>query len=134
MKIIIFDGVSGSGKTTLRYRLFQELNYEVLTIDRFTPSMWVYEFLRTGNKRTDIFEIESEMSKLDCHLVLCTCAPDVSKHRVTDNNLRSVMFTPDQEVSAFNEYITISKYSRIINLDTSYLSVDDCITQIKGLL
>lgn len=130
MKIVVFDGPSGSGKTTLRYKLFQELNYEVLTIDRFTPSMWVYKYLRSGKERTDIFDIEDKMNLFDSTLVLCLCDSSILRKRISDNTLRSVVFDASDECRAFEKYLKVSHYRSIININTGIKSVNDCIDEI----
>lgn len=129
MKIIIFDGMSGSGKTTLRYKVYQKFNNDCLTIDRFTPSVWVYDFLRGIDKTRDIFEIENKMNMFDCSLVLCYCNPNIARSRVKENMLREHVFAFEDELIAFKKYENISSYKSIILINTEK-SIDECVKEI----
>jgi thymidylate kinase len=131
MKIVIFDGISGAGKTTLRYELFKRFNYNILTIDRFTPSIWAYDYLRGKDRTKDVDDIEWELfnSNLEVSVVLCYCRPEIAKKRTRVDVLRNVEFTPEQETEAFEKYEDVSRL-RIITIDTSDMPVSDCVDYI----
>ena len=134
IKIVIFDGVSGAGKTTLRYELFKKFNYNILTIDRFTPSIWAYDYLRGKDRAVDIKDIEIKMNLFDSYLVLCYCEPNIAKKRIRRDDLREVQFSPEQEIDAFEHYEKISLFKSVIIIHTENFSVDQCIEKICAKL
>jgi len=135
MQIVIFDGCSGSGKTTLRYKLFYAMDFDVLTIDRFTPSVWVYDYLRGIYRTRAIQDFEERFNKFDPLFVLCLCNAEDARSRIKDNSLRKVEFDVEDELEAFEQYfLWVSRYSKKIKLDTSNLSIDECIVKMHEAL
>jgi len=131
IKIVIFDGASGSGKTTLRYNLFYEMNFNILTIDRFTPSLWVYDYLRGINRNSEIKNFESKFDLcFNPLLVMCDCDLEIAKSRVQDNKLRKRLFLINDEKNAFSKYLNeICNFSNFLKLDTNN-SIEECISKI----
>ena len=134
IKIVIFDGISGAGKTTLRYKLFQKFEFNILTIDRFTPSTWAYDYLRGVDRTAEVSEIEIKFNMFDCSLVLCYCSPETSRMRVRNDKLRKVIFSPENEYTAFKKYELISLFNSRITLDTDVLSVEESLNKICRIL
>jgi len=130
--IIIFDGASGTGKTTLRYKLMQSMNYNILTIDRFTPSIWVYDKLR-GINRPDILEFEEKFDLMNPLVVICTCSPDIARMRSHVDPLRKIEFPFIEQINAFYDYSKVSRYSRLITVNTSQ-HIELCLNRIRRAL
>ncbi len=132
--VVIFDGMSGAGKTTLRYKLYQYLDGNVLTIDRFTPSVWVYDYLREKNRRIEIQKIEEEFQAALFPLcVLLFCDFEESLKRISKNVFRISKFTPEKEARGFEIYRKdISKYTNILCLDSSRKDSEILLKEILG--
>ena len=131
--IVIFDGISGSGKTTLRYALYQKLEGNVLTIDRFTPSVWVYDYLRGFDRVEEIGIIEKKFDDaFSPLLVLCTCSERIAAERVRNNQFREIQFLVNDELLAFAAYLErVCQYSRILTtVDTSDVSINESLERI----
>lgn len=135
MEIVIFDGMSGSGKSTLRKRLDKHLAYGIISMDRFTPSCWVYEVLRGRDNTKFVVDFEDKFEK-NYHplLVICHCHPHIARARDVTNE---VMFGYYDERHMFFKYVNeVSRYSRLMMLDTGVHGVEDCINivqeKIKG--
>ena len=129
MQIIILDGSNGTGKSTLRHELMQRMNYDVLTIDRFTPSIWVYDRLR-GIDRRDVLEFEEKFDKLNPLIVICKCIPEIAKKRTQDNVLRKINFNIEDQDREFDIYYSkYSRYRNLIRVNTE-LPIEDCIKKI----
>jgi thymidylate kinase len=128
MKLIILDGINGSGKSTLRYALMKKYNYNILTIDRFTPSIWVYDKLR-GINRPDILEYEEKVDKILPLVVICICKPETAEKRSRITDLRKVEFSYLDQIQSFKEYTKVSKYLNVLLLDTEQ-SIEKCLNII----
>ncbi len=130
MNIVIFEGMSGSGKDSLQKSVAKLFDYNIITINRFTPSIWVYDSLRGFDRTDEIIKFEREF---DClmkpFLVISYCDPEISEKRdVVKENAFKYEFEKDK----FEEYEkTICQYTRKIIIDTSINSVEECAKKIK---
>lgn len=129
MNLIIFDGMSGSGKSTLKKEIIKKLNYNVLTIDRFTPSIWVYDFLRGINRTREIVEFENKFDKLDPLLVITYCSPEIAFKRDYE---KEAVFGYEKEKLAFDKYLNnICRYKRGCAINTEVNSIEESIKIIE---
>ena len=124
MNLVIFDGMSGSGKSTLRTNVMKLKGFDILTIDRFTPSIWVYDKLRGVDRTDEMALYEKALDELLSPLVVITrCSPLVAAKR--DQKI-DVEFSYEQEYDMFWHYVLISEYKNLIRIDTSELSTIEC--------
>ena len=134
-RLLIFDGACGTGKTTLRYKLFQDLNYNILTIDRFTPSQWVYDRLRGNDNSKEILEFEDKMNMLSPIVIICKCDPMTAIDRARPNDhLRTIEFSIEEQLLMFDRYFDVSKYSYLYEIDTGINNIDRCVDRIKHIM
>ena len=132
LRLVVIDGMSGSGKTTLRSALIETMNFDVLTIDRFSPSIWVYDMLRGIDRTKEIQDFENKFEVFEPLLVLCMCDPEVARER---DEIKRLNFTYTEEQNLFEVYYNeITKYKNKIYLDTSRLSLEFLIKSIKEKL
>lgn len=132
VKLLIIDGASGTGKTTLRYKLMQSMDYNILTIDRFTPSIWVYDKLR-GIDRQDVLDYEEKFDAMNPLVVICTCNPEIARMRSHVDPLRKVEFPFIHQINAFYDYSKVSRYSRLITVYTLQ-PIELCLNIIRRAL
>ena len=131
MKILIFEGISGSGKSTLIENLRSLDNYDVVQLHRFTPTQWVYD--RLYNRREVDYEwFNNEFQKLiPVYMIWCYCSPQVAldRQRKKENDLTENL---EKASNLYNEYfMTVGTWKNMLKLDTSKLSIKECIEEIK---
>ena len=132
--IVVLDGHSGSGKTTLRNYLYEECKSDILVLDRFTPSNWVYSNLRGVDNTREIVDLEDRLNRsCRCFVFICYCGSDEAISRFKLRS-RYPEIDVEKEIYKFDEYyLLISRYSNIFMLDTS-LNIERCISLIKGAI
>lgn len=128
IKTIIFDGGSGSGKSALKKEIIKYYNFNITTIDRFSPSVWVYGKLRGENLTKEIIEFENNFVKINPLLVICKCnSIDAKKRDIIKEN----KFGYNEEKNMFFEYLkNVCKYNNVLVLNTSKYSINECVKQI----
>lgn len=134
-RLVVLDGANGCGKSTLRYALFQSLEYNVLTIDRFTPSQWVYDRLRGNDNSKEILEFEEKMNMLNPIVIICKCDPMTAIDRARPNDhLRTIEFSIEDQLLMFDKYFDVSRYSYLYEINTGMYNVDRCVDRIKYIM
>lgn len=133
MKLVIIDGMSGSGKDTLQKEIIKKFNYDILTINRFTPSIWVYDALRKKDSTKEVQEYEIMFDKdIRPFVFVCFCDPKVASIR---DFYKENVFTYEQEGKFFNQYFsTISKYSNLHYIDTTEFSAEHIANDIERII
>ena len=142
MEVIILDGCSLSGKTTLRNILYKEYSSSLLVIDRFTPSNWVYDYLRGNNRKREIIKFEGIFDLIfrPILFILFTSSESSIKREIKRRNStkeihNDKIFDIHNELLAFDKYYNeICQYKDKSRIDTSNISVDECLSLIKGVI
>ena len=119
--ILLFEGISGSGKSTLSKELEKVRKYQDLTLDRFTPSMWVYSLYRNKFPSSHNRMAEELLETLfNVKVIWCHCNPYLANKRCIEKNQEE---KSDIEKLLLTSYL-FSYYFRYITLYKSIMKVN----------
>jgi len=131
VNLVILDGMSGSGKSTLRSALIKAMNFDVMTIDRFSPSIWVYDTLRGVDRTDEIIAFEEKFDYTFYPIfAFCHCEPSVAEER---DKLKEAVYAYEEEHKMFIRYMNnICKYTFKAVLNTGQLDIAACVKLVQG--
>ncbi len=134
MKLIILDGNSCSGKSLVRRFIYSKYKSDAILLDRFTPSNWVFSYLRGKNNTKEILEFEKIFDSLFKPIVIILYCDTLEAEKRSVDKGDLLEFSIDDEKDAFNLYFEISGYSNIIKLDTSNLKVEELARKVMDII
>ena len=127
-RLVVFEGTNRSGKSTLRMELLKRIP-NILTIDRFTGSNYVYSVL--FNREEDFVYLAYLEFVLSSRGIVVYCYTDyptyVERCKNTGHEIQTEEdFNKEKEV--FEYYFNqVTSYKNIIKFDTSKMSTDSCL-------
>jgi thymidylate kinase len=138
-QIIIFEGVDKSGKTTLLNKFNKETNFKYWVMDRSIISSLVYnELFKRNDEDYYISILETMLENFDILFVYCYAdIKDINERLYLHNeSLPKELSRIEKVQKLYKEYLNgINLPTRTyIELNTSQLSVDECIEKIKESL
>ena len=118
----MYEGIPGAGKSTLKQAVSKYRGHTHLSLDRFTPSMWVYSKFRNETA----YEFNEDVEKIlednfDVYVIWCVCAANIAYSRcVIKNDLEDAHLERLCSLSnLYKEYFaTVTTYSKIIEVNT----------------
>lgn len=124
-KLLIFEGIDRSGKTSLREALRKKIP-GLITIDRLTPSNYVYSmFYKREEDRDYLAYLEAVLSTRGI-VVYCYCNYETYLKRCTDTKHETLseedFNTQRMQYEFYFSHMTL--YNYIIKFDTSSMTVD----------
>ncbi|MEK7087532.1 MAG: hypothetical protein AAB958_02415 [Patescibacteria group bacterium] len=136
--LLLYEGISGSGKTSLSKTVQKELGYGVLSIDRFTPSIWVYSKYR-GEEILELNRIAERNLELnfDVRVIWCECEISIANQRCLDKNQieKSGIDKLTQQAFLFQDYFkNYSFFSKILQMDTSLEDIKETVKKVVNYL
>lgn len=130
--LIVFEGVDKSGKTTLLNEFNKTTGFGYVVLDRLTTSSKVYNelFQRDRLEYYNRFE-EQVVTSFNTLVVLCESNDDVVRSRLKKAGEVLPKQLEDIELvkKKFEEYVDAS-FANYVILDTSVLSVKECVERI----
>ena len=121
-RILIYEGIPGSGKSTLRYEIGLRSNFKDLTIDRFSPTQWVFSKLREDNLVFLGSQVEEIMEKeFDVIVIWCICSPETAFKRCREKNdsINSTLLELERAEELYRMYFRkFSRFTNIVGIDT----------------
>ena len=127
-KLVIFEGTNRSGKSTLRMELLKSIP-NILTIDRFTPSNYVYSMLY--NREEDFVYLAYLEFIMSTRGIIVYCYTDYPTYIQRCKNTGHEVQTEEEfnkEKKIFEDYFNnITLYKNIIKFDTSKMSTESCV-------
>lgn len=132
--IIIFEGPDKTGKTTLLNAFNKATDFSYLVLDRLTISSKVYNKLFNRNQEKYYKEIEESFCEaFNVLLVYCYCYPEDNERRLQKSNEKLPKSISSYEAVAaeFEKQIKESKYSNVLELNTSMYTIEYCVERIK---
>lgn len=138
-KIIIFEGVDKSGKTTLLNKFNKETNFKYWVMDRSIISSLVYnELFKRKDEEYYIDILETMLENFDILFIYCYADIKDIKQRLSLHNeaLPTQLQNIEKVNNLYKYYLNSINLGRpaYIELNTSQLSVDECIKKIKESL
>ena len=134
-RVLIYEGIPGSGKTSLRYAYGKLTQFVDLTIDRFTPTQWVFSQLRNDLIVQDLSEIEQALDNiLNVVVIWCQCPIEKAFQRCRQKRdfIDSSIDNLIKLEQLYKEYFsTKCKFSKIIELDTNRSLDNICLDLLK---
>lgn len=131
---VIFEGLDKTGKTTLEWELLKATNFKHIVIDRGPVGYMTFDRLfgrstKLGDR--DFIHYARKITKSnDFMIVYCTTDKKVADERLKSHNETC----PYDYIRAQKIYRNnIRRYYRpdkILELDTTNLSIDECVTLI----
>lgn len=127
-RLVVFEGTNRSGKSTLRMELLKRIP-NILTIDRFTGSNYVYSVL--FNREEDFVYLAYLEFVLSSRGIVVYCYTDyptyVERCKNTGHEIQTEEeFNKEREI--FDYYFSqVTSYKNIIKFDTSKMSTDSCL-------
>lgn len=134
MKLIILDGHSCVGKSLVRRFIYSKYKSDVILLDRFTPSNWVFSYLRGKNNTKEILEFEKIFNLLFKPIVVILHCDTLEAEKRSVSKDEFLEFSIDDEKDAFNKYLEISSYSDIVKIDTSNLGVKELAKKVMEII
>lgn len=133
--LIVFEGVDKSGKTTIIREFNKATNFSYVVLDRFTISGKTYS--NVFNRGDFLYQDNVEKSivkSLPTLCVLCVSDPLVIRCRLTD---AKEVLPPEVDNIArtqllFKAYYNNSNFEHKLFLDTSMLTIDECVKLVKN--
>ena len=138
MKFITVSGIDKSGKTTLIKAFMEETNYQHYVVDRDPSNYFFFNVIRDRIK--DVSQV-SEYGRfqrkfsdfVDLAILLKVNEKDWSKrceeHKEDPLVGQLSMKNHQKEIE---EFFDNAKYKNYLKLNTSILSIEECVNEIKG--
>lgn len=131
---IIFEGLDKVGKTTLEWELLKATNFKHIVIDRGPVGYLVFDKIfereETNSEQDFIQKAKDIMKTKDFLIVYCEASYDIVLKRLKEHN----EICPYNYIEAQKIYLNnIRKFydkEMTLELDTSFLSIDECIDLI----
>lgn len=131
---IIFEGLDKVGKTTLEWALLKRTNFKHIVIDRGPIGYLVFDKIfkreETNSEQDFIQKAKDIMKTKDFLIVYCEASYDIVLKRLKEHN----EICPYNYIEAQKIYLNnIRKFydkEMTLELDTSFLSIDECIDLI----
>ena len=134
---ITFSGIDKSGKTTLINAFMEETNYEHYVVDRDPSNYFFFNVLRdriSGSKQ--FFEYENFQKRfnkcIDLAILLYANEKDIIERFETHNEpdlVGNLSIEDHQKELEF--FFDNAKYKNALRLNTSNLSVEECVKLIQ---
>lgn len=121
--VVLYEGISGAGKSSLSKGVRKKVNHNVLSIDRFTPSIWVYKQYRNEEELDINFQAEKILNdNFNVKVIWCRCPVEVAFQRCLDKleEEKANQELMTQTDALFERYFNgISYFSSVLELDTT---------------
>lgn len=127
-RVVIFEGTNRSGKTALRLELLKVIP-NLLTIDRFTPSNYVYSML--FNREEDFAYLAYLEYILSTRSIIVYCYTDyptyIERCKNTGHEVQSE-FNFNTEKLFYDQYFKdVTLFKNIIKFDTGKMTTESCL-------
>lgn len=131
---IIFEGLDKVGKTTLEWELLKATNFKHIVIDRGPVGYLVFDKIfkreETNSEQDFIQKAKDIMKTKDFLIVYCEASYDIVLKRLKEHNeICSYNYIEAQKIYLNNIRKFYDK-EMTLELDTSFLSIDECIDLI----
>lgn len=133
MKFITIDGIDKSGKTTLINALWKELNCKDYIMDRSISSWHCFNIMlgRVDNDKIYQKEYKNKLNAfrqlVDLSIILEVNEEDW-KNRCLEHSEQPLIGLPFKEhQELIHRYFNKAKYKNVLRLNTSNLSIDECL-------
>lgn len=135
---VIFEGLDKAGKTTLEWEFLKRTNFKHMVIDRGPVGYMTFDKLfgretKLGN-HDFVHQARKIMKNQDFMVVYCFAPENIAAERLKEHNEKCPYdYGKAQKLLRDN----IKRYYRkekVLNLDTSKLTIDECVGLIVGKL
>ena len=127
---VIFEGLDKAGKTTLEWDLHRATNFKNVVIDRGPVGYMVFDKIfdrETEDGTKEYFkQIEMVNDSEDFMVIYCTVNKEVAKDRLKVHD-EKCPYNYEEAQKLYKNYVyDFYKNEKIIEVDTTFLSVEEC--------
>lgn len=140
MKFITITGIDKSGKTTLINEFMESTGHEHYVIDRSPDTFFFFNILRNRIKDCEqqdrYLDFQNKFSQfVDLAVFLYSSKKDL-KERFKEHNEPKIVGNLSllEHQNEIEKYFDNAGYSNYLKLNTSTLSVEECVEKIKEII
>ena len=135
---VIFEGLDKAGKTTLEWEFLKATNFKHIVIDRGPMGYMTFDKLfdretKLGNQEF-IHQARKIMKNHDFMVVYCFASEEVAAQRLKEHNEECPYNNKEARQLLKKNVDRYYKKSKVLKLDTSEFTIEECVGLIVGKL
>lgn len=135
---VIFEGLDKAGKTTLEWEFLKTTNFKHIVIDRGPIGYMTFDKLfdretKLGNQEF-IHQARKIMKSNDFMVVYCFASEEVAAQRLKEHNEECPYNYKEAQKLLKKNIDRYYKKSKVLKLDTSEFTIEECVGLIVGKL